>query len=85
MNEKKRKQNEKVFSNFDELENGNRKYWFEIIVKFGWKAKYVKIVDKEEITISFIQEIYNDKGELEEIHEKYPVDKGHVKIIKDYK
>ena len=85
MNEKKRKQNEKVFSNFDELENGNRKYWFEIIGKFGWKAKYVKIVDKEEITISFIQEIYNDKGELEEIHEKYPVDKGHVKIIKDDK
>lgn len=85
MNEKKRIQNEKVFSNFEELENGNRKYWFEIIGKLGWKAKYVKITNASEITLSFTQEIYNDKNELVEIHEKYPIDKGHVKIIKNDK
>lgn len=80
MNDKKRKQNEKVFSDFEDLENGSRKYWFAIIGKYGWKAKYVKIVDANEVTISFIQEIYNDKEELVEIHEKYPVNKGHIKI-----
>ena len=83
MNEKKRSQNEKVFLHFETLESGGRKYWFEIIGKYGWKAKYVKIVDADEVTISFVQEIYNDKNELAEIHEKYPIDKGHVKIIND--
>jgi hypothetical protein len=63
------------------LEDGSRKYWFEITGKYGWKAKYVKITNSNEITISFTQEIYNDKNELVEKHEKYPVDKGHIKII----
>jgi len=48
----------------------------------GWKAKYLKIVDQEEITLSFWQEIYDDTGLLVEIHEKYPIDKGHKKIEK---
>ena len=46
----------------------------------GWKAKYLKEVDNNERTLSFWQEIYNEKGILVEIHEKYPVDKGHKKI-----
>ena len=54
MNKKKRSQNEKVFLHFETLESGGRKYWFEIIGKYGWKAKYVKIVDADEITISFV-------------------------------
>ena len=41
---------------------------------------YVKMVDNDENTISFHQEIYNEKGTLVEIHEKYPLDKGHTKI-----
>ena len=41
---------------------------------------YVKVVDEEEKTLRFYQEIYNDQGELVEIHEKYPQDKGHQPV-----
>jgi len=37
-------------------------------------------VDKNEETLKFCQEIYNEEGVLVEIHEKYPSDKGHKKI-----
>lgn len=30
-----------------------------------------------EITLFLIQEIYNEDGELDERHQKYPVDTGH--------
>lgn len=80
MNLSKRQENEKKFPNFEELPNGSRLYWFEIEGRTGWKARYVKIVDREEVTVSFRQEIYNEDGLLVEIHEKYPIDKGH-KII----
>lgn len=76
----KRKENEKKFSNYEDLSDGSRLYWFEIEGRLGWKARYVKIVDRNESTISFRQEIYNEKEILVEIHEKYPVDNGHKKI-----
>ena len=28
----------------------------------------------------FLQEIYDEQGKLVELHEKYPVDKGHQKV-----
>ena len=34
-----------------------------------------------EVTIRFWQEAYDDKNILREIHEKYPVNKGHKKLI----
>ncbi len=80
MNINKRQENENKFPNFEEREDGSRMYWFEIEGRMGWKAKYLKIVDQEEITLSFWQEIYDETGLLVEIHEKYPVNKGHKKI-----
>lgn len=44
------------------------------------KALYIKEVNNEEETTRFCQEIYNDKGRLVEIHEKFPVNKGHREI-----
>jgi len=76
----KRKENEKKYTNFKELTDGSRMYWFEIEGRMGWKARYVKIVDTNEFTVSFRQEIYNGNGILVEIHEKYPIDNGHIKI-----
>ena len=76
----KRSENEKKFSSWAELPDGSRKYWFVIEGKLGWSAKYVKVVDRDERTISFYQEIYNESGNLVEIHEKYPIDKGHKKL-----
>lgn len=80
MDKLKRIENEKKFATWEELPDGSRKYSFKIEGRSGWSAKYVKIVDQEEKTISFWQEIYNDSGGLYEIHEKYPIDKGHKKV-----
>ena len=82
MNEAKRKQNEKEFGQWKEIENNGRLYWFNITGRNGGKAVYLKQVDVNEVTVSFIQEIYNADGELIEIHKKYPVDEGHIKIKK---
>lgn len=79
MSKVKRDINERKFSNWEEKENG-RLYWFEIEGKYGWKAKYLKLVDENDSTLKFWQEIYDNLGKLVEIHEKYPVDKGHVKL-----
>jgi hypothetical protein len=83
MDEKKRKANEAEFDVWLDNEQGGRIYYFEIDCKFGWKAKYIKEVDKDEVTIRFWQEIYDEKNVLREVHEKYPVDKGHKKVEND--
>ena len=48
--------------------------------KQGWKARYVKEVDADEVTVRFYQEIYDDAGKLVEVHHKYPVDHGHQNV-----
>jgi hypothetical protein len=80
MNRQKRIQNEREFEFWNDLENGGRKYWFEIKGRMGGFARYIKVTDSQENTISFVQEIYNSIGELTEKHEKFPLDKGHQKI-----
>ncbi len=80
MNEKKRQKNEMEFESWVENKDGSRIYSFEIVGKLGWKAKYLKEVDAEEVTIKFWQEVYDENDILREIHEKYPVDTGHKKI-----
>ena len=83
MDETKRSQNEKKFGAWEELPDRGRRYWYEVISRSGWKARYVKEVDDDEKTTTFYQEIYDDAGNLVEIHEKYPVDSGHQKIRKE--
>ena len=80
MTENIRQKNEIEFDSWIEKENGSRIYSFEIPGKLGWKAKYLKEVDSEEVTKRFWQEVYDENNILREIHEKYPVDKGHKKI-----
>ena len=41
---------------------------------------YLKEDNSEEITLRFWQEVYDENNILREIHEKYPVDKGHKKL-----
>lgn len=74
-----RPQNESKFGSWRELPDGGRRYWYELIGRNGWKARYLKEVDGGETTVRFWQEIYDDTGRLVEVHEKYPVDKGHRK------
>ena len=78
-----RSQNERKFGHWDELPGGGRRYWFEVVGRYGWKARYMKEVDINEETVKFWQEIYDTHGTLVEIHEKYPMDKGHRKIQED--
>lgn len=75
----KRRLNESKFFEWIDLSNGGRKYWYEVEGRWGYKARYVKEVDSREDTLRFYQEIYNEKGVLVEIHEKYPINKGHQK------
>ena len=74
-----RTQNEKKFGSWEDLPSGGRRYWLEVAGRLGWRARYVKEVDAAETTVRFFQEIYDEKGRLAEIHEKYPLDKGHKK------
>lgn len=75
-----REQNEQKFSSWEILPPGGRRYRLDVLGKQGWKARYVKEVDADEVTVRFYQEIYDDTGKLVEIHHKYPVDRGHEKI-----
>jgi len=49
----------------------------EVVGHRGWKARYMKEVDEKENTVRFWQEVYDERGVLVEIHEKFPEDKGH--------
>jgi hypothetical protein len=75
-----RVQNEKKFGQWDELRGGGRRYRLDVRGRLGWVARYLKDVDANETTLRFWQEIYDDQGKLFEIHEKFPVDKGHQKV-----
>jgi len=75
-----RAQNEKKFRNWDDLPGGGRLYWLDVFGRLGWRARYLKEVDTEEVTLRFWQEIYDEQGKLVELHEKYPVDTGHRKV-----
>ena len=75
-----RAQNEKKFGHWDELPGGGRRYWLDVSGRLGWLARYLKEVDAQESTLRFWQEIYDEQEKLVEVHEKYPVDKGHQKV-----
>lgn len=75
-----RPQNETKFGQWEQLPGGGRRYWLDVPGRLGWLARYRKEVDANETTLRFWQEIYDDHGRMVEIHEKYPVDKGHQKV-----
>ena len=80
MDELKRRKNEAEYETWIEKADGIRIYSFEIKGRQGWKALYLKEVNSAEITLRFWQEVYDENNILREIHEKYPVDKGHKKL-----
>jgi hypothetical protein len=75
-----RSANERRFLHWEELPDGGRRYYYDVPGRTGWSARYFKEVDANEKTLRFWQEIYNEAGKLVEIHEKYPEDKGHVRL-----
>jgi hypothetical protein len=75
-----KEQNERKFPNWQDLPGGGRRYWLDVLGRSGWRARYVKEVDRREVTFRFYQEIYDENGRLVEVHDKYPVDLGHRKV-----
>lgn len=78
--EGKRELNERKFPSWKALPGNGRKYWIDITGRHGWLARYIKDVKEMEETVRFYQEIYDDRGRLVEIHEKFPADKCHIKL-----
>ncbi len=75
-----RTQNEKKYKNWQELAGGGRRYWYDRKGHVSGFQRIVKIVDGNESTVSFFQEVYDDNGKLIETHQKYPEDTGHQKV-----
>jgi hypothetical protein len=80
LKEQRRLKNERKYKNWEELSTGGRRYWYDIVGRLGWISRYVKVVDDNENTISFYQEVYDENSKLIELHHKYPEDKGHQKV-----
>ncbi len=75
-----RKQNERTFRGWEELPNGGRRYFRDIVGRAGGRARYIKEVDAAETTTRFVQEIFDHAGRRVAVHEKFPVDLGHKEI-----
>lgn len=76
----RRRRNENRFEVWEDLPSGGRRYSFRKVGRSGWSVVYIKEVDAEERTVRFVQEIYDSDGTLVELHEKYPVDRGHIRL-----
>ncbi len=59
-----RKANENTFPNWEDLPDGGRRYWIDDERADGTLMRYLKVVDANERTLSFIQEVYDSRGEL---------------------
>lgn len=75
-----REQNERKFRSWQDLPGGGRVYWLDVHGRQGGRARYVKVVDADENTLRFSQEIYDASGKLIEVHEKFPEDRGHQDV-----
>jgi hypothetical protein len=75
-----KEQNERKFPSWQDLTDGGRRYWLDVLGRSGWRARYVKEVDAREVTVHFYKEIYDETGQLVEVHDKYPVDLGDRKV-----
>ena len=77
----KRRQNERKFGMWRDLPDGGRLYSYDVKGRSGWLARYVKQVDADEATVRFYQEVFDGDGRLRDVHEKFPVDLGHRKMM----
>jgi hypothetical protein len=75
-----RAENERKFRKWEDFPSGHRVYRLDVPGRSGWSAFYFKEVDASENTVRFWQEIHDESGKLVEIHEKFPVDRGHRKV-----
>jgi hypothetical protein len=75
-----RSSNERKFGSWLTSSSGGRVYRRIVAGRSGWSAAYCKEVDADENTVRFWQEIFDESGRLREVHEKFPVDRGHRQV-----
>jgi hypothetical protein len=46
-----RVQNERKFRSWEELPGGGRRYWLDVLGRLGWRARYLKEVVAQEVTL----------------------------------
>lgn len=76
----RRKRNERRFKHWEDLPNDARRYWYDSEREDGFTIRYIKVVNANEQTMALIQEVYDRSGKLVEVHEKFPVDRGHRRV-----
>ena len=76
----RRQDNERRFGEWEELPEGGRRYWYVRAGHGGAWVRYLKVVDADEVTLSFAQEVYDAAGRLRAVHGKYPADTGHHRL-----
>ena len=59
MNQRQRRSDERRFKDWTDLQDGGRRYWYDVPGRMGWMGRYVKEVNPREETVRFYQEIYN--------------------------
>ena len=72
-----RQQNEAKFMSCEDTPDGGRVYRLDVAGRHGWLARYLKRVDRDERTLRFWKEIFDEHGRLVETHQKFPIDTGH--------
>jgi hypothetical protein len=78
-----REQNERRFTQWEDLPGGGRRYWSDRKGAVSGFQRMIKVVDADEVTVQMVQEIYNDENVLIERHQKFPVDTGHEKLASE--
>ena len=56
---------------------------YEVQGRYQWKARYFKVVELEENTLGFGQEIHNEQDILVKVRHKGPVDLGHTAPLQE--
>jgi hypothetical protein len=75
-----REQNERRYPTWGDLPDGGRRYYRIVKGAVQGYARYVKVVDTDEMTLSIVQEIYDNDDRLMAVHQKYPEDTGHQEV-----
>ncbi len=82
---KLRQRNERDWPNWQDLPNGERRYWlWRKGREWGYQILFKEVTfdskTQLEETVRMWQEVYDDQGKLVETHQKFPTDTGHQKL-----
>jgi hypothetical protein len=82
---KLRSRSERDWQYWQDLPDGGRRYWIRRLGRhWGWQILFKEVMYDEETqlenTVRLWQEIYDNDGNVVEVHQKYPTDTGRQKL-----